>query len=43
MRKGVSKEEFMEAIWVASEMRSGVAYAHATIAMEAMEETERQV
>ncbi|MBS1764607.1 MAG: carboxymuconolactone decarboxylase family protein [Bacteroidetes bacterium] len=37
MRKGATKEEIMEAIWVASEMRSGAAYAHATIAMEAME------
>lgn len=34
MRKGASKEEIMEAIWVASEMRSGAAYAHATIAMD---------
>jgi len=27
----------MEAIWVASEMRAGAAYAHATIAMAEME------
>ena len=37
MHKGASKEEIMEAIWVASEMRAGAAYAHATIAMEEME------
>lgn len=37
MRKGASKEEIMEAIWVASEMRAGAAYAHATIAMQEME------
>lgn len=37
LRKGASKEEIMEAIWVASEMRSGAAYAHATIAIEAMD------
>ena len=37
MRKGASKEEIMEAIWVAAEMRSGAAYAHATIAMDEME------
>lgn len=37
MRKGVTKEEIMEAIWVASEMRAGAAYAHATIAMDEME------
>ncbi|MGM5470294.1 carboxymuconolactone decarboxylase family protein [Flavobacteriaceae bacterium LMO-SS05] len=37
MRKGANKEEIMEAIWVASEMRAGAAYAHATIAMDEME------
>lgn len=37
MRKGASKEEIMEAIWVAAEMRAGAAYSHATIAMEEME------
>lgn len=37
MRKGASKEEIMEAIWVASEMRAGAAYAHANLAMEEME------
>ncbi|WOD44803.1 carboxymuconolactone decarboxylase family protein [Hwangdonia lutea] len=40
MRKGASKEEIMEAIWVASEMRAGAAYAHATIAMDEMEKQE---
>lgn len=37
IRKGASKEEIMEAIWVASEMRSGAAYAHAIIAMDEMD------
>lgn len=37
MRKGASKEEIMEAIWVAVEMRAGAAYAHATLAMDEME------
>ncbi|MEO8111946.1 MAG: carboxymuconolactone decarboxylase family protein, partial [Ginsengibacter sp.] len=37
MRKGASKEEIMEAIWVAAEMRAGAAYAHATIAMDEIE------
>ena len=37
MRKGASKEEIMEAIWVASEMRAGAAYSHANIALEEME------
>lgn len=37
MQKNASKEEIMEAIWVAAEMRAGAAYAHATIAMDEME------
>jgi AhpD family alkylhydroperoxidase len=37
MRKGATKEEIMEAIWVAAEMRAGAAYAHAGIAMDEME------
>lgn len=37
MRKGATREEIMEAVWVASEMRAGAAYAHATIAMDEME------
>lgn len=37
MKKGASKE-IMEAIWVAAEMRAGAAYAHATIALDAMDE-----
>lgn len=37
MRKGASKQEIMEAIWVATEMRAGAAYAHASIAVDEME------
>lgn len=37
MSKGASKEEIMEAIWVAAEMRAGAAYSHANIAMQEME------
>ena len=37
MRKGASNEEIMEAIWVASEMRAGAAYAHAALAIDEME------
>lgn len=40
LRKGATKEEIMEAIWVAAEMRAGAAYAHATIAMDEMEQHE---
>lgn len=39
LRKGASKEEIMEAIWIAAEMRAGAAYAHATIAMAEMEKS----
>lgn len=37
MRMGASKQEMMEAIWVASEMRSGAALAHSALAMDEME------
>ena len=39
LRKGATKEQIMEAIWIAAEMRAGAAYAHATIAMDEMEKT----
>jgi AhpD family alkylhydroperoxidase len=39
VRKGATPEEIMEAIWVAAEMRAGAAYAHATLALNAMEHT----
>jgi hypothetical protein len=32
----------MEAIWVASEMRAGAAYAHSVIAIDAMNEVREQ-
>lgn len=35
-RKGAGDEEIMEAIWVAAEMRAGGAYAHSTIALNAI-------
>ncbi len=37
-RKGASSEEIMEAIWVAAEMRAGGAYAHAALALHALNE-----
>ncbi|HET9129253.1 MAG TPA: carboxymuconolactone decarboxylase family protein [Propionibacteriaceae bacterium] len=37
-RAGASDEQIMEAIWVAAEMRAGAAYAHATLALETLEE-----
>lgn len=37
LRKGTTREEIMEAIWVAAEMRAGGAYAHSALAIEEME------
>ena len=36
LRKGATEREVMEAIWVATEMRAGAAYAHANIAIDTM-------
>src|ERR1043166_4371215 len=36
LRKGVTEQELMEAIWVAAEMRSGGAYAHSNLALDTM-------
>ena len=38
--KGATPEEIMEAIWVASEMRAGGAYAHSTLALDVLREME---
>jgi AhpD family alkylhydroperoxidase len=38
LKKGATKEEIMEAIWVAAEMRAGGASAHSMIAIDEMEE-----
>lgn len=42
LKKGATRQEVMEAIWVAAEMRAGAAYAHATIALDAMDKEEEQ-
>jgi len=34
LRKGVTAEQIMEAIWVAAEMRAGAAYAHSALALD---------
>ena len=36
LQHGATAEEIMEAIWVAAEMRAGGAYAHATLALDAI-------
>jgi AhpD family alkylhydroperoxidase len=38
--KGATGQEIMEAIWVAAEMRAGGVYAHSTLAMAALAETD---
>lgn len=40
LRLGATPQELMEAIWVAAEMRAGGAYAHAILALTAMEADE---
>ncbi len=37
LREGVTREELMEAIWVAAEMRAGAAYTHSALALDEME------
>jgi AhpD family alkylhydroperoxidase len=41
LRQGATRQELMEAIWVAAEMRAGGAYAHSAIALTAMDEADR--
>jgi AhpD family alkylhydroperoxidase len=41
MRAGATRQELMEAIWVAAEMRAGGAYAHSALSLTAMDEAER--
>jgi AhpD family alkylhydroperoxidase len=40
LRRGATRQELMEAIWVAAEMRAGAAYAHSAISLTAMDEEE---
>jgi AhpD family alkylhydroperoxidase len=41
LRHGATREELMEAIWVAAEMRAGGAYAHTALSLTAMDEMEK--
>lgn len=34
LKAGATREQIMEAVWVAAEMRAGAAYAHAAIALQ---------
>jgi AhpD family alkylhydroperoxidase len=38
LRSGASREELMEAIWVATEIRAGGAYAHSALAIDVFDE-----
>ncbi|MHB1769280.1 MAG: carboxymuconolactone decarboxylase family protein [Phycisphaerae bacterium] len=38
VKQGATREEIMEAVWVAAEMRAGAAYAHSLIALKAIED-----
>ena len=42
LRQGATRQELMEAIWVAAEMRAGGAFAHATVALATMDEEQRR-
>ncbi len=41
LRHGATRNEIMEAIWVAAEMRAGGAFAHSTIALQTMNEASK--
>ncbi len=42
LRHGATRQEVMEAIWVATEMRAGGAYAHSTVSLAVMDEEQPQ-
>lgn len=42
LKSGATREEIMEAIWVAAEMRAGAAYAHSALALDAMGEIDQR-
>lgn len=43
LRRGASKQEIMEAVWVAAEMRAGAAYSHSIIASDEMDKYDESV
>jgi AhpD family alkylhydroperoxidase len=42
LQHGASPQEIMEAIWVASEMRAGAAYAHSNLALDVINQVQDQ-
>ncbi|MGB2930798.1 MAG: carboxymuconolactone decarboxylase family protein [Methyloceanibacter sp.] len=41
LREGATREELMEAIWVAAEMRAGAAFAHSVLTLDEVEKAVR--
>ncbi len=42
LRAGATREELMEAIWVAAEMQAGAAYAHSALAIATFDEEQNR-
>ncbi len=42
LRSGATREELMEAIWVAAEMRAGGTYAHSALAIATLDEEQAE-
>lgn len=42
IRKGATKNEIMEAVWIAAEMRAGAAYSHSVIAQDEWKKLEEK-
>jgi AhpD family alkylhydroperoxidase len=42
LQHGATAEEIMEAIWVAAEMRAGAAYAHSTLALDVIAQSQKE-
>ena len=43
LKAGASREQIMEAVWVAAEMRAGAAYAHSLLALDTMREEDAKI
>lgn len=42
VKEGATRKEVMEAIWVAAEMRAGGAYAHASLALDTLNQIQHK-
>ena len=43
LREGATREELMEAIWVAAEMRAGAAFTHSALALDGMKKADPSI